>query len=214
MQEPTRIIAIRHGETDWNAQGRIQGHQDVALNDTGLRQARQVAQGLRQEAVQRIYSSDLQRALQTAQAIAQTTGAPLVADPRLRERSFGEYEGLRFVQVQTEAPEHARRWRERDPHYTPEGGENLTALRQRIAATVDELAARHTGQLIVLVAHGGVMDVLYRLATRQHLQAARTWQLPNAAVNRLLWNPDTGLALVGWADTSHLSADARDERHD
>ncbi|QEA12550.1 histidine phosphatase family protein [Comamonas flocculans] len=214
MQEPTRIIAIRHGETDWNVQGRIQGHQDVELNATGLRQARRLAQALRRETVGCIYSSDLQRALQTAQALAQTTGAPLVTEPRLRERSFGRYEGLRFMQVQTEAPEHARRWRERDPHYAPEGGENLSALRQRIAATVDELAARHAGEQIVLVAHGGVMDMLYRLATRQHLQAARTWQLPNAAVNRLLWNPGTGLTLVGWADTGHLAADSRDEQHD
>ena len=83
-------------------------------------------------------------------------------------------------------------------------------LRERIAATVHRLAARHPGELVVLVAHGGVLDVLYRLATGQEIQAPRTWQLANAAINRLLWTPQ-GLSLVGWADTQHLDSAARDE---
>lgn len=211
MQEPTRIIAIRHGETAWNVQGRIQGHLDVALNDTGLWQAQQAARDLLDTVITRIYSSDLRRAMQTAQAIAQVTSAQVVAERRLRERSFGEYEGRTFTEVEQDAPEHARRWRQRDPDYAPAGGENLRALRERIASAVGELAARHAGEQIVLVSHGGVMDTLYRLATRQDLQAPRTWLLPNAAINRLLWNPDTGLTLVGWADTSHLEAASRDE---
>jgi len=86
----------------------------------------------------------------------------------------------------------------------------LIALRERVLATVDELAARHLGEQIVLVAHGGVMDVLYRAATRLDVQAPRTWQLPNTAVNRLLWTPE-GLSLVGWADTTHLDGRSRDE---
>lgn len=211
MQEPTRIIAIRHGETAWNVQGRIQGHLDVALNDTGLWQAREAARDLLDAAITCIYSSDLRRAMQTAQAIAQATAARVVAERRLRERSFGEYEGRTFAEVELEAPTHARLWRQRDPDYAPAGGENLRALRERIASVVGELAARHAGEQIVIVSHGGVMDTLYRLATHQNLQAPRTWLLPNAAINRLLWNPDTGLALVGWADTGHLEAGARDE---
>ena len=91
-----------------------------------------------------------------------------------------------------------------------EGGESLTALRERINATVHRLAARHPGELVVLVAHGGVLDVIYRLATGQEIQAPRTWQLANAAINRLLWTPQ-GLSLVGWADTQHLDNAARDE---
>ena len=84
-------------------------------------------------------------------------------------------------------------------------------LRERIAATTHRLAAQHLGGLVVLVAHGGVLDVLYRLATGQELQAPRTWLLTNAAINRLLWTPE-GLSLVGWADTQHLEGDAsRDE---
>jgi probable phosphoglycerate mutase len=86
----------------------------------------------------------------------------------------------------------------------------LIALRERIVSTVDELAVRHPGQQIVMVAHGGVLDILYRAATRLDLQAPRTWALTNTAVNRLLWTPQ-GLSLVGWGDTTHLDTLAKDE---
>jgi probable phosphoglycerate mutase len=83
-------------------------------------------------------------------------------------------------------------------------------LRDRIVTTVNELAVRHPGEQIVLVAHGGVLDILYRAATHLDLQAPRTWSLTNTAVNRLLWTP-AGLSLVGWGDTSHLEALGKDE---
>ncbi|NMM80222.1 histidine phosphatase family protein [Acidovorax sp. SRB_14] len=208
--DATRIIAVRHGETAWNVDTRIQGHLDIPLNDTGLWQARQLGLALAGEPVGAIYASDLQRAHATAQAVAEATGAPLTPEPGLRERSFGELQGRTFAEIEAELPEQARRWRKRDPLFAPEGGESLTALRARIAATVQRLAARHCGELVVLVAHGGVLDVLYRLATGQELQAPRTWQLTNAAINRLLWTPD-GLTLIGWADTQHLDHASRDE---
>ncbi len=215
--EATRIIAVRHGETAWNVDARIQGHIDIALNRTGLWQARQLARALAGEPVAAIYASDLQRAHATAQAVADATGAPLVPEPGLRERSFGAFQGRTFAQIEAELPEQALRWRKRDPDYAPEGGESLTVLRERIEATTHRLAAQHTGALVVLVAHGGVLDVMYRLATGQSLQAPRTWLLTNAAINRMLWTPG-GLSLVGWADTQHLegendndSAPSRDE---
>ncbi|WP_287985373.1 histidine phosphatase family protein [Diaphorobacter sp.] len=208
--QATRLIAIRHGETAWNVDTRIQGHLDIPLNDTGLWQARQLARALASEPLSAIYASDLQRAHATARAIAEATGAPLVPEPALRERSFGQLEGRTFAEIEAELPEQARRWRQRDPHFAPEGGETLVQLRERIAATTHRLAAQHTGGLVVLVAHGGVLDVLYRLATGQELQAPRTWQLANAAINRLLWTPE-GLTLVGWADTQHLDMATRDE---
>ena len=211
--QTTRIIAIRHGETAWNVDTRIQGHLDIPLNDTGLWQARQVGQALADEPVAAIYSSDLQRAYATAQAVAQATGAPLTPERGLRERGFGDFQGRTFQQIERESPEQALRWRKRDPHYTPEGGESLVTLRDRIERTVTALAQQHVGEQVVMVAHGGVLDVLYRLATRQDIQAPRTWQLANAAINRLLWTPD-GLTLVGWADTQHLDQIVvRDENH-
>ena len=203
--QATRIIAVRHGETAWNVDARIQGHLDVPLNGTGQWQARQLARALAHEPIAAIYASDLQRAHATAQEVADATGAPLVADPGLRERSFGELQGRTFVQIEADLPEQALRWRKRDPDFAPEGGESLTALRERIAATTHRLAAQHMGGLVLLVAHGGVLDVLYRLATGQALQAPRTWLLTNAAINRLLWTPQ-GLSLVGWADAQHLES--------
>jgi probable phosphoglycerate mutase len=157
-----------------------------------------------------IYTSDLQRARAPAPAVAGATSAPLTPERDLRERSFGALEGRTFAEVEIDLPELALRWRKRDPHFAPEGGESLTLLRERIAHTVHRLAARHPGEQVVLVAHGGVLDMLYRLATGQEIQAPRTWQLANAAINRLLWTPQ-GLSLVGWADTQHLDNTARDE---
>ena len=210
--DATRIIAIRHGETAWNVDSRLQGHLDIPLNDVGLWQARQAALALADEPIDAIYSSDLQRAWVTARAIAETTQAPLTAHQGLRERSFGVLQGHTCEELEAKEPEQAYRWRKRDPAFAPEGGESLIALRERITTTTYALAAQHVGGQIVLVAHGGVLDVLYRAATRQDIQAPRTWQLGNAAINRLLWTPD-GLSLVGWADTQHLDNAVRDENH-
>lgn len=208
--QATRIIAVRHGETAWNVDTRIQGHLDIPLNETGQWQAQQLAQALAGEPIDAIYASDLKRAFATAQAVADATGAPITAETGLRERSFGHFQGRTFAEIEAELPEDARRWRKRDPDYVPEGGESLVVLRERIERTVFALAEKHPGQQVLMVAHGGVLDVLYRMATRQEIQAPRTWQLSNAAINRLLWTPD-GLTLVGWADTQHLDNAARDE---
>jgi probable phosphoglycerate mutase len=208
--QATRIIAIRHGETAWNVDTRIQGHLDIPLNDTGRWQAGRAAQALADESIQAIYASDLARAHETAQSVASALSLPVQTDVGLRERSFGVFQGRTFAEIEIESPELAQRWRRRDPEFAPEGGESLLTFRQRIVATASRLAAAHMGQQIVLVAHGGVMDVLYRAATGQALDAPRTWQLSNAAINRLLWTPD-GFTLVGWADTQHLDTLSLDE---
>ena len=210
--EPTRILAIRHGETAWNVDTRLQGHLDIPLNDVGLRQAEHLARSLVQrDPVDAIYASDLSRAHTTATAIAQAMGKTVHTHLGLRERHFGAFQGRTFAEIETELPDHAWHWRKRTPDWTPpDGGESLFVLRDRILTTVNELAVRHPGQQIVLVAHGGVLDILYRAATRIDLQAPRTWALTNTAVNRLLWTP-AGLSLVGWGDTSHLDALGKDE---
>lgn len=210
--EPTRISAIRHGETAWNVDTRLQGHLDIPLNEVGLRQAQHLAQTLVQrETIDAIYASDLSRAHTTAQAIAQAMGQTVTVHVGLRERHFGAFQGRTYAQIETELPEHAWHWRKRTPDWAPPGGgESLTVLRDRVIQTIDELAAAHAGQHIVMVAHGGVLDILYRAAARLDLQAPRTWALTNTAVNRLLWTPQ-GLSLVGWGDTSHLDAVAKDE---
>jgi probable phosphoglycerate mutase len=202
--EATRIIAIRHGETAWNADSRIQGQQDVGLNETGRWQAQRVGHALATEKISAVYSSDLGRAHQTAEPIAQAAGIPVIANEGLRERSFGMFEGKTFTEIEASWPDHAHNWRKRIPDWAPpEGGESLLQLRERVTQTMRDLAARHPGKLIVVVAHGGVLDTLYRVATGQEVNAPRTWQLPNGAINRLLWTPE-GFTLVGWSDTQHL----------
>ena len=208
----TRIVAIRHGETAWNASTRIQGHTDIPLNDHGQRQAQLLGQALSQaDPMDAIYSSDLQRALATAQALALHTGARLVTHVGLRERAFGDFEGRSFAQIEQEMPEQAQLWRTRVPDWIPPGGgESLLAMQQRVMATVNALAQQHPGQQIAVVAHGGVLDLLYRAATQQSLQAPRSWVLGNAVINRLLWTPQS-LTLVGWGDDAHLHGPVLDE---
>jgi probable phosphoglycerate mutase len=208
--EPTRVIAVRHGETAWNVDTRIQGQIDIELNDTGLWQARRVAKALLEEPIAAIYASDLARAWRTASEIAAPRQLEVAPDPGLRERAFGHFEGRTFADIAAALPDQAHLWRTRDPAFAPKGGESLLAFRERITSTAARIAARHPGELVVMVAHGGVMDVLYRAATGQELQAPRTWALGNAAINRLLWTPQ-GFTLVGWADTRHLGEDVRDE---
>jgi 2,3-bisphosphoglycerate-dependent phosphoglycerate mutase len=201
----TRIIAIRHGETAWNVDTRIQGHLDIELSDVGREQARLAGLALQEEGISAIYSSDLKRAFETAQAIANASELGHVEPwPGLRERHFGHFQGKTWAEIEAEWPQDAKLWRTRDPHWAPEGGESLTLVRQRIDRNINEIAAQHIGQAIVLVAHGGVMDTIYRLATKQEIQTPRTWYLGNAAINRLLWTPEQGLSLVGWGDVSHL----------
>ena len=210
--EPTRILAIRHGETAWNVDTRIQGHLDIPLNATGRVQASRLARALLGRApIDVICSSDLSRALQTARIVAEATGAPLSTHTGLRERCFGALEGHTFAEISAASPQEAERWRRRDPAWTPPDGESLLSLRERVMQTVQALAAQNAGKTLALFTHGGVLDVLYRAATGLGLQDARTWQIGNTAVNRLLWTPDSGLTLVGWADTTHLEDESLDE---
>ena len=208
--QATRILAIRHGETLWNVDSRIQGHLDIGLNDTGRWQAERLGLALKDEPIAAIYASDLSRAYDTALAVSRHTGVSVQAEPGLRERSFGEFEGRTFAEIETALPAQAQRWRQRDPTFTPAGGESLLMLEARVLSVAARLAAQHPGEQIALFAHGGVMDILYRAATRLDLQAARTWALGNTAVNRLLWSPE-GFSLVGWADVQHLSDGSLDE---
>ena len=202
--QATRIIAVRHGETAWNVDSRIQGQLDIPLNEKGRWQAHRAARALAARGpVAAIYSSDLLRARETARSIGDATGLIVVTEQSLRERAFGSFEGQTFTELEASWPKETVRWRQRDPDWTPPGGESLTCVRERVLQITDALAERHIGEQIVLVSHGGVLDALYRAATGLDLQAPRTWALVNAGINRLLWTPQ-GLTMVGWSDTAHL----------
>jgi len=203
MESVTRLLVLRHGQTAWNVDQRIQGQLDIPLNEHGLWQAEQLALALAGEELHAVYSSDLQRAVATAAPLARGAGLALQTDRALRERAFGDFEGVSFREIEQRWPEAASRWRRREPDFAPGGGETLRQFYARSVQAATQLAARHPGQTVALVAHGGVLDCLYRAASRIELDAPRTWQLGNAAINRLLYS-EQGLALVGWNDSRHL----------
>ena len=207
QQQATRVLAIRHGETDWNVERRIQGQLDVPLNATGRWQVDRLALAVADEGLAAVYASDLLRAFETAQAVARGSGQAIVTDVGLRERGFGAFEGLSYAEISQRWPEQSERWRRRDPEFGAPGGETLNQFYARSVSTAARLAALHPGQTIALVSHGGVMDCLYRAASRVALDAPRSWQLGNASINRLLYTPQ-GFTLVGWSDAGHLEADA------
>ena len=204
MREPTRIFAIRHGQTAWNAALRMQGQLDIPLDDTGRWQAARLAQALAGETLAAIYSSDLQRAHATAQALAGSTGAAVHLKQALRERAFGCFEGHTYAEIEARWPVESARWRRREPAFGPAGGEALQVFYERCVGAALALSAAHAGETIAIVAHGGVLDCLYRAALGIALDAPRSWQLDNATINRLLFNGE-GFALVGWNDHAHLS---------
>ena len=204
--EPTRFLFIRHGETDWNRQQRFQGQIDVPLNATGQAQAALVAGRLATDRHDALFSSDLQRAHDTAEAVATRIGLVVQQEIGLRERHFGRFEGLSFTEIETRWPEDGLRWRRREPSFAPGGGESLEQFSARCVEACTALSERHPGQTILVVAHGGVLDCLYRAATRLPLDAPRSWQLGNASVNRLLYT-ESGFTLVGWNDAAHLQGE-------
>jgi 2,3-bisphosphoglycerate-dependent phosphoglycerate mutase len=212
-QQATRVLAIRHAETAWNALARIQGQLDIPLNETGRWQAQRLARAVADEGIDAVYSSDLQRAMETAHAVARGCGRDVQTDIGLRERGFGDFEGLTYLEVEQRWPEQRERWRQRDPHFGPGGGEVLLDFYARSVSSVERLARAHPGQTIAVVAHGGVMDCLYRAAARVDLSEPRWWPLGNASINRLLYTPQ-GFTLVGWSDTGHLDDPSLDEPTD
>ncbi len=208
--EATRIVAVRHGETVWNAEMRMQGQLDTRLSAHGLWQAARAGQALAGEGIEAIVASDLARALDTAQAIADVVGLPIATDRGLRERCFGEFEGFTYAQIDARWPEDAARWRRHEPAFGPAGGETLNAFFARSVAALTRVAAAARGRSICIVTHGGVLDCLYRAAAGVDLAAARTWDLGNASLNRVLFTGE-GFTLVGWGDVGHLDAATLDD---
>ena len=203
----TRIVAVRHGETVWNAETRMQGQLDTALSARGRWQARRAATALAHESFDAVFASDLARAFDTATAIVAGRPLQITTDAGLRERSFGIFQGSTYAEIDDRWPAEAARWRGHDPDFGPEGGETFRGFYDRAVAAVEAIARSQAGRSILIVSHGGVLDCLYRAASRIGLDAPRSWQLGNAAINRLLWTPQ-GFTLVGWSDTSHLEGEA------
>src|SRR5262245_40388722 len=136
----TRFIVVRHGETAWNAVSRIQGHLDSPLNEEGMAQALLLAEHLAAEPFDHFYASDLGRALQTAQPLADRTGTQPVPEPQLRERRLGVFQGLTPAECERSYPEDYRRFHSRDPDHSMPGGESIRDLNRRVGALFEALA--------------------------------------------------------------------------
>lgn len=205
--KPTQLILVRHGETDWNAAGRIQGHLDIPLNGVGHRQAAALAGRFRTEPCDVIYSSDLARAAATAARVAEAQTRSVMHEVRLRERHLGVLQGLTRDEALVQQRVAWERFKRRQADEALEGGETLSGFSQRVQEFLVELGHRHRGERVLIVTHGGVLDAAYRLATALPLDAPRDFPLPNAAVNTLS-HDGRQWRIEGWGDVSHLRENA------
>ncbi len=199
----THLIAIRHGETEWNSEGRFQGHLNSVLNAEGLAQAEALAERLTRERFDLLLSSDLGRALQTASAIALRTGHEILVEPRLRERRMGIFQGLTPEEVRARYPEEYARFKSHDPDYVIPEGESMRQLYERSVACFTELAQCHAGSTLAAVSHGGVLAMLYRHAKAMPLNTPRDFALHNTGVNRFCHRRGTWQLTI-WGDVGHL----------
>lgn len=202
-----RFLVVRHGETEWNVASRIQGHSDSALTARGLRQADLLAARLARESFDRLVTSDLGRAFETARRVSGSTGHALQVDARLRERCFGRGEGLTYGELDHEYPESFSKVRETDPDYAIPGGESRRAFHERVCGAFEALAAEHPGERIAVVTHGGVIASLYRRIHGIAVTAPYPIPMPNTAINAVAF--DRGSWQVeSWGDVAHLEGGA------
>lgn len=212
--QTTEIFLIRHGETDWNKEKRLQGHLDIPLNAEGLLQAQALRDGLADIALDAVFSSDLQRARQTAEPLTMANGLTLQIDSGLRERCFGVMEGMRRPDIAERFPHDfaALNNRELDVRY-PAGvnvAETLREFSARAIGALQRIVSDAKHRRVAIVSHGGVLDCFYRHAENIDLRQARDFDIFNASINRFTWN-GTQLRLIDWADVSHLNAISLDE---
>ncbi|PMS34512.1 phosphoglycerate mutase [Trinickia symbiotica] len=236
----TRVLFIRHGETTWNRVKRIQGHIDIPLAASGLAQAERLAARLasrmngRQPArpsqsacearsvgaieaqpprsvLDAIYSSDLQRAQQTAQPTASALGLPLQLCTGLRERAYGVFQGHDSGEIAARFPDAYAVWQTRDPGFAPDGGESSRGFFHRVLHAVASIVAAHPGGHIACVTHGGVLDCIYRHARGLSLEAPRDYPLLNASINTVDFDEAGRASIVAWADVEHLHGESEDD---
>ena len=212
--EGTEIILVRHGQTVWNTQGRIQGAQDSPLTTKGIEAARALGRRLHGTAkpIVAIYSSPLGRAWHTAELLAAQLAAPIAPERcgALRERSFGCLEGLTSEEQQARYPKEVARNNSRDPDYAPPGGETRHAARARALAGLEEIAKRHPGQRVLCVSHSGLLATMMVAILNQAIISnpkIRSLAHPNTAINMVRWSGD-GWQVVLWGDVGEFAAAA------
>lgn len=204
---PTDILIIRHGQTAWNTMKRLQGHSDIPLNENGRQQAVTLAELLCDEPLDAIFSSDLQRAYQTAFEIARRHHLPIYQDRSFRERCYGICEGMTDSEIRGAYPESYKAWYAADPdHFFPDGERKTESPRQfhhRALKAIREAAIRYPGKKIAIVTHFGVIETAYRIARGIPLGTHCKMPVLNTSINRFRWTDGT-LELLQWGEASHL----------
>jgi alpha-ribazole phosphatase len=197
------LMLVRHGETEWNVQRRYQGQSDIPLSNLGRRQAELVAERLVGKRIDAIYASDLKRAWETAQAIAEKNSLDVLTEPRLRELKFGILEGLTFEEAEEQYPDMIAAWLE-DFNNTPEGAETIDLFNARIVSLLDDLNEKHDEQIVLLVGHGGSLSEILRVVLG--LSRERRWyiNMDNASLSEISIAEDY-VAVNRLNDTCHLT---------
>ncbi|MBL8520881.1 MAG: histidine phosphatase family protein [Betaproteobacteria bacterium] len=206
----TELILIRHGETLWNREGRIQGHLDSALTDEGIEQAIACGRRLAGESLSAFYCSDMGRAQHTARLIGESLRIAPASRADLRERAYGDGEGLTYAEIDQRFPEAFSKVRSVDEHYAVPGGETKRQFHDRVVTALTDLATAHAGGSVLVVTHGGVLGVVYRWLHDLPVASPHKVAIPNVAINRVAHNGGTWSIRL-WGDVSHLGVETFEE---
>ena len=198
----TEIILIRHGETEWNSQQRMQGHSNSDLSSVGQAQIQALGQWMKNAPFDHIYSSDSLRAKQTAEAITQFSGHELKIDLRLREKNLGVFEGLTSEEARERHPEVFRLFKTAGSKYVIDEGESTQQLQDRALEIVDEIRIKHPEERVLLVTHGGFIRVVMKHSLGLSLETPTRFLIRNTGVFRLVWEDKWIVSQMG--GVSHL----------
>jgi len=210
MESGTELIALRHGETEFNADRRMQGHLDVPLSEVGREQARLAAARLAAEPIDKIYSSDLQRAVETAQTIRGSRGIDLVTDVRLREFHMGTFQGLTVTEARERHGDAWERFFIHDADFALPGGQSRNQKQVEIAAFMEEVVRTEAGRRLLVVTHGGILIGMLRHVLGIPASHYFRVSIENTGIQRFFYRNETW-HLISWGEVDHLTV-ARESR--
>ena len=198
------LLIVRHGETEWNAEGRIQGHTDIGLSENGAQQARSLGQRLADRQIDVAYSSDLKRTSETARLALGDRNVVLNQTPRLREYHKGIFEGMTLTEIQTQFPDEYPKYLEKDLSYAPEGGETTRDVSTRMASIFQEIKAKHLDETVLVVSHGGALRAAMVSLLDMPLEGNWSFVFGNCGLTMVDTFADNAVLRL-FNDTSHIN---------